>query len=80
MPMRPAAQMSSTGGFLDQDIEAFDAEFFGISPREAMSMDPQQRLLLETSWEAIEDAGSPQKGCQAPAPASTSGHSRSTTC
>ncbi|MGF1552989.1 MAG: SDR family NAD(P)-dependent oxidoreductase [Paracoccaceae bacterium] len=45
------------GGFIDQDIDAFDSLAFGISPREAAVLDPQQRLLLEVAWEAIEDAG-----------------------
>ena len=44
------------GGFLDINIEEFDANFFGISPREAEYMDPQQRLLLEVAWEALEQA------------------------
>lgn len=47
------------GGFLDQPIDAFDAEYFGMSPREAAYLDPQQRLLLEVAHEALEDAGIP---------------------
>lgn len=45
------------GGFLQNDIRAFDPGFFWISPREAAEMDPQQRLLLEVSWEALERSG-----------------------
>lgn len=44
------------GGFMDHNIENFDAAFFDISPREAQVLDPQQRLLLEVMYEALEDA------------------------
>lgn len=47
------------GGFLQQPLDAFDAEYFGMSPREAAYLDPQQRLLLEVAYEALEDAGIP---------------------
>ncbi|WP_136684464.1 type I polyketide synthase [Falsirhodobacter xinxiangensis] len=47
------------GGFLEQSLDAFDAEYFGMSPREAAYLDPQQRLLMEVAFEAIEDAGIP---------------------
>ncbi|MEL6327362.1 MAG: type I polyketide synthase, partial [Cyanobacteria bacterium J06626_23] len=56
-PDAPGKIVSRYGGFLDQQLDQFDAEFFGITPREAASLDPQQRLLLEVSWEALEHAG-----------------------
>jgi len=46
-----------SGGFVDGDAYAFDAEFFSITKSEAKSMDPQHRLMLEVVWEALEDAG-----------------------
>ena len=45
------------GGFLTEDLKAFDNSFFGISPRESSMMDPQQKILLEICYEAFEDAG-----------------------
>ncbi|WP_341992446.1 SDR family NAD(P)-dependent oxidoreductase [Azorhizobium sp. AG788] len=51
--------LTARGGYLREQVRAFDANFFGISPREAAPMDPQQRLLLEVCWEAFEDAGIP---------------------
>lgn len=44
-------------GYLQEDIEAFDAALFNISPKEAEKMDPQQRLFLKVCWEALENAG-----------------------
>jgi hypothetical protein len=55
----PGKVYAARGGFLTQDIFAFDPAPFGISPREAAHIDPQQRLLLEVAWEAFEDAGIP---------------------
>ncbi len=56
-PSAPGRMYCSKAGFLDIEVDAFDASFFGISPKEANALDPQQRLLLELSWEAIEHAG-----------------------
>ncbi len=58
----PGRIITRYGGFLRQDITAFDPAFFGISPIEAESMDPQQRLLLEVAWEAFESAGQRRDG------------------
>ncbi|MET9342162.1 SDR family NAD(P)-dependent oxidoreductase [Nonomuraea sp. NPDC003804] len=57
-PAAPGRLISTRGGFLD-GLADFDAAFFRVSEAEALRMDPQQRLLLETSWDAMEDAGSP---------------------
>ena len=43
-------------GFLNINIDEFDAGFFNISPKEAAALDPQQRMLLELTWEAFENA------------------------
>lgn len=56
-PETPGKAYARSAGFLDSEVDKFDAHFFGISPREAINIDPQQRILLEVSWEAIENAG-----------------------
>uniref|UniRef100_UPI000A90EE71 type I polyketide synthase n=1 Tax=Streptomyces rimosus TaxID=1927 RepID=UPI000A90EE71 len=53
------AERVRRGGFLTEDITAFDPDFFGISGPEARWLDPQHRLLLEVAWEACEHAGIP---------------------
>ena len=52
----PGKAYCRKGGYLDFDINDFDARFFNISPKEANALDPQQRLLLELTWEAFENA------------------------
>ncbi|ABD10374.1 polyketide synthase family protein [Frankia casuarinae] len=47
------------GGFLSEDVGAFDPEAFGIDPTEAELIDPQHRLLLEVVQEGFEHAGLP---------------------
>ncbi|MGW1951541.1 SDR family NAD(P)-dependent oxidoreductase [Streptomyces sp. NPDC001920] len=49
------------GGYLSDDLAAFDPAFFGMSDREAAATDPQQRLMLEVVWEALEHAGIPPR-------------------
>ncbi|MFE5598120.1 SDR family NAD(P)-dependent oxidoreductase [Streptomyces coelicoflavus] len=49
------------GGYLSEDLAAFDPAFFGMSDREAAATDPQQRLMLEVVWEALEHAGIPPR-------------------
>lgn len=61
-PARSAAGSTGwPGGYLTEDLAAFDAGFFGLSAREAAATDPQQRLMLETGWEALERAGIPPR-------------------
>jgi len=50
------------GGYLKEDIAAFDHRLFRFSPREAERTDPQQRLFLKVCWEALENAGYPPDG------------------
>lgn len=45
------------GGFINEDISAFDAEFFDISDDVEEQLDPQQKCCLEYAYAAIEDAG-----------------------
>lgn len=52
----PGKMYCRRGGFLNCDIDEFDARFFNISPKEAAALDPQQRMLLELTWEAFENA------------------------
>jgi thioester reductase-like protein len=56
-PEAPGCAYVTRGGFLRNDVGAFEPEVFGISPREATGMDPQQRMALELCWEALERAG-----------------------
>ena len=52
----PGKMYCKKGGFLNINIDEFDAGFFNISPKEAAALDPQQRMLLELTWEAFENA------------------------
>ncbi len=56
-PAVPGKMHTREGGFLQDDIEGFDARFFNVSAREALQLDPQQRMLLEVTWEAFERGG-----------------------
>jgi acyl transferase domain-containing protein len=60
-PSTPGKMYTRRGGFLSEDVAAFDPGFFRLSPREATTLDPQQRLLLEVAWEAFEHAGRPPR-------------------
>ena len=53
----PGRTYSKHGGFLDDDIFAFDAQWFGIGDEDAMVMDPHHRIMLELSVELLHDAG-----------------------
>src|SRR6476620_1806821 len=52
----PGKMYSKKAGFLNINIDEFDARFFNISPKEATALDPQQRMVLELTWEAFENA------------------------
>ena len=52
----PGKMYTKKAGFLNINIDEFDAGFFNISPKEAAALDPQQRMLLELTWEAFENA------------------------
>lgn len=52
----PGKAYTRKGGYLQHDINEFDARFFNMSPKEANALDPQQRLFLELTWEAFENA------------------------
>ena len=55
----PGTYYISQGGFLDQDVFAFEPEAFGITEAEALGLDPMHRLLLEVHRDALEHAGMP---------------------
>jgi acyl transferase domain-containing protein/acyl carrier protein len=55
-PDAPGKMYCKWGGFLNSQVQDFDAKFFNISPLEAMMVDPQQRMALEVTWEALESA------------------------
>ena len=56
-PLKPGKTNANHGGFLTNDVTAWDAEYFGTVPREAKSIDPLQRMILEVTLEAFESAG-----------------------
>lgn len=53
----PGKMYCNKGGYLDYNVNSFDAGLFNVTPQEAQNLDPQQRLLLELVWEAFENAG-----------------------
>ncbi|KAK2616630.1 hypothetical protein QQS21_000453 [Conoideocrella luteorostrata] len=53
----PGTINSTTGYFIEDDIQNFENNFFSISNIEAIAMDPQQRKLLEVVFECFESAG-----------------------
>uniref|UniRef100_A0A914XLD1 Eukaryotic translation initiation factor 2A n=1 Tax=Plectus sambesii TaxID=2011161 RepID=A0A914XLD1_9BILA len=50
------------GGFLNLDIDQFDADYFSIGAKEATNLDPQQRLLLECANNVVEKSGLSMNG------------------
>jgi len=50
----PGKSYQLRGGWLTDDIRAFDPAPFGLNPREARDLDPQQRLLLRCTREAFD--------------------------
>ena len=53
----PGKYYIERGGFLEEDIFAFEPEAFGITEAEAVGLDPMHRLLLEVHRDALEHAG-----------------------
>ncbi|CAH1252729.1 FASN [Branchiostoma lanceolatum] len=57
----PGKIYNRCAGYLQGNALEFDRQFFKIPPDEANHLDPQIRLLLEVTWEALENAGIPQR-------------------
>ena len=55
----PGRYYITQGGFLSQDVFAFDPDAFHITESEAMGLDPMHRLLLEVHRDALEHAEIP---------------------